>query len=332
MADEIVIPTATLAVDHLIPRDASALLEAFLESHTEGTRRAYASDLKAFARFTGDPTAAAAVERLFHAGRGPANALVLQFRTKMRRARTNEGTGDRRGLAPATINRRLAAIRSCVALARTLGVIDFALDVRSIPLEPYRDTKGPGAQNIRKMLVLLKRSRDRAFVHVLYDRGLRLAEAQQLDLADYDREGGRLRILGKGRSQKEWVTIPEQTMAALDEWIEDRGSQPGPLFIALGCGHRGARLSTSSIYKIIRAAGELIEVPAGTEHNKVRARPHGLRHSAITAALKATNGNVRDVARFSRHKDIRIVQRYDDDRTDLGGAVAIAVAASLDDA
>ncbi|MCE9635880.1 MAG: hypothetical protein K8T90_09260 [Planctomycetes bacterium] len=52
--------------------------------------------------------------------------------------------------------------------------------------------------------------------------------------------------------------------------------------------------------------------------------PHGLRHTAITTALDATSGDVRRVQRFSRHRDARVLQRYDDARDD--GAVAALVA------
>jgi len=61
----------------------------------------------------------------------------------------------------------------------------------------------------------------------------------------------------------------------------------------------------------------------------VRARPHGLRHAAITAALDATGGDVRAVQKFSRHRDVRVLQRYDDNRRDLAGGVARRVAEGL---
>ena len=54
--------------------------------------------------------------------------------------------------------------------------------------------------------------------------------------------------------------------------------------------------------------------------------PHGLRHTAITAALDVSGGDVRAAARFSRHADGRTLQRYDDNRTDLGGELARRVA------
>lgn len=43
--------------------------------------------------------------------------------------------------------------------------------------------------------------------------------------------------------------------------------------------------------------------------------PHRIRHGSITAALDATNGNLRKVQKLSRHKDINTVMIYDDNRT-----------------
>ena len=50
---------------------------------------------------------------------------------------------------------------------------------------------------------------------------------------------------------------------------------------------------------------------------------------AITSALDATNGDVRAVQKFSGHADVRILERYDDNRQDLAGDVAKKVARDL---
>ncbi|HEX4772226.1 MAG TPA: hypothetical protein VH351_15425 [Bryobacteraceae bacterium] len=55
-------------------------------------------------------------------------------------------------------------------------------------------------------------------------------------------------------------------------------------------------------------------------------RPHGLCHTGITEALDRTNGNLRAVQRYSRHRDLLTLALYDDNRTDLGGDVARLVA------
>jgi integrase/recombinase XerC len=54
----------------------------------------------------------------------------------------------------------------------------------------------------------------------------------------------------------------------------------------------------------------------------VRVRPHGLRHSSITRVLDLSGGDIRAAQRFSRHKDVRVLERYDDSREDLAGQLA----------
>ena len=53
-----------------------------------------------------------------------------------------------------------------------------------------------------------------------------------------------------------------------------------------------------------------------------RVRPHGLRHAAITEALDVTNGDIRKVRQFSRHKSMDMLIIYDDARKDFGGEIA----------
>jgi integrase/recombinase XerC len=53
----------------------------------------------------------------------------------------------------------------------------------------------------------------------------------------------------------------------------------------------------------------------------VRVRPHGLRHTAITALLDSGAG-LREAQRFSRHADPRTLMRYDDNRSDISGEMA----------
>jgi integrase/recombinase XerC len=51
----------------------------------------------------------------------------------------------------------------------------------------------------------------------------------------------------------------------------------------------------------------------------VQVRLHRLQHPAITRATDLIGGDIRNARRFSRHKDVRVLQRYDDNRQDLAG-------------
>jgi integrase/recombinase XerC len=291
------------------------LVSSFLRGRNQKTIDAYRKDLEDFRAFLGASTIDDASKILLSRGPGDANSLALAYKTHL----------IERGLQSATVNRRLAALRSLVKLARTLGLTVYTLQVENMKSQPYRDTKGPGKNGYRAMLDQAQKAkeakaiRDQAILHLLYDMGLRRGEVISLDLADLDLMAGTVSVLGKGRTQKESLTLPNETKKALSEWLKIRGATPGPLFLNFDpSAIEPGRLTGDGLYKIIKKLGK----KAG-----IKARPHGLRHSAITEALDLTGGNIRAVARFSRHRNVQVLTLYDDNRTDLGGNVAQMVAA-----
>jgi integrase/recombinase XerC len=297
---------------------AQRLLTAFLAGRSPQTLRAYRQDLADFAAFVGAAAPAEAAQQLLAGGAGAANEVALRYNADLRR----------RSLAAATVNRRLAALRSLLKLARTLGLVGWSLEVEGLRSEPYRDTRGPGRDGFRRMLSVLsgrqdaKGARDRDLLRCLYDLGLRRKEVVGLDLVDLDLEAGTVMILGKGRMAKEKVTLPAPTKRVLSEWVQFRGTTPGPLFTSLDRAKKGdGRLTGSALYQIVRRLGAAIGL---------KTWPHALRHSAITDALDLTGGDVRAVQRFSRHKDLRTLMIYDDRRSDVAGDVARKVADTVD--
>ena len=295
---------------------------AFLAGRKATTLRAYAQDLADFARYVGLADPGPAIDLLLSGSAGEANALVLGYRAQL----------SRRQLAPATIARRLAALRSIVKLARTLGRVAWTLEVQSPRSDPYRDTAGPGDVGWKSVLALARSEaaagapraiRDLAIVRLLHDRGLRRGELVALDLADValDSSPPSITILGKGRSERERLTIPPPVASALAAWIALRGDHPGPLFNRLDLAKpvtapgKISRLTDRAVYDLVGRLGRL----AGLSRPL---RPHGLRHQAITSALDRSGGNLRAAAKFSRHRDLRTLTRYDDSRQDLAGQMA----------
>ena len=290
------------------------LVTSFLSGRKVNTIRAYNKSLEDFAEFLGVESIAAAASLLLSGHPGDANVKLLDYRTSL----------SERKLSPATINSRITAVRALVALANRLGLVTWQVQIENVRHEAYRDTRGPGKGGYKRMLDHLAKQngsaakRDTAIIHLLFDRGLRRGEVAGMDLDDVDAERSRVRILGKGRSQEEWLTIARPTMQAIQDWIAVRGSEPGPLFCNLDPGHEKGRLSDTSIYRRCIAIGRA----SGAGH----VRPHGLRHAAITHALDRTNGNIRDAAKFARHKRIDTTVRYDDARNDVGGEIAKLIA------
>ncbi len=290
------------------------LLDDFLAGLNPNTLRTYRQGLTDFASFVGASDANHAAASLMAGGHGEANHMALAYRANM----------VERDLAANTINSRLAALRSLVKLARTLGMIGWAIDVGNVKARPYRDTAGCGALGYRRLLAHLdgrgdpKTVRDRAIVRLLFERALRRGEVASLDVEHLDLDTGTVSVLGKGHTDRESLTLPEPTRRALADWLAIRGAQPGPLFTNVDRARKGTgRLTGAGIWAIVTALGD-----ATGQH----VRPHGLRHAAITKALDATGGDVRAVQRFSRHAKVDTVLVYDDARRDLGGDVAKLVA------
>ena len=307
--------------------DADRLIERWSEGRSKQTLRAYSNDLRHFSDWLGGflgtltLSTAQAVTTLLTKPQGEANEIVRAYRSAM----------VERGLSPSTINRKLSALRSLVALGKELGFVTFDLATRNVRAEAYRDTRGPEpdamAALIQEALAhphKAKAARDVAIFLLLgYGRALRRGEVVELDLEHFDARGSRVSVLRKGKRERKWLSLDPLVTGKLRAWVALRGKEPGPLFLQLGKGGRvlaGRRLSGDGVHKILETLGAKL---GGI------IRPHGLRHAAITAALDETNGNVRAAREFSGHASIEVLMRYDDNRKDVGGEVASKVIRSL---
>ena len=221
-----------------------------------------------------------------------------------------------KGLAEATINRRLASVKALVDFARKIGKCDFTLqDIKGEKVHSYRDTTGISADSFKALLTIpnrstLKGKRDYALLMLLWGNALRRGEVASANIEDLDLEAGTLKIRGKGRgTQAEIIKLGTKAIIALSEWLKARGETDTrqPLFTSTHKGYWGERLSTTSIYKIVRDSAHR----AGVE--KVIS-PHRIRHSSITTALDKTDGNVRKVQKLSRHAKFETLMIYDDNR------------------
>lgn len=102
----------------------------------------------------------------------------------------------------------------------------------------------------------------------------------------------------------------------VNDWLNERGNpqKNEPLFYAVHIGYYGHRLNNDSVYKIVKKYAKLASIPKNLS-------PHRIRHSSITAALDATNGDVRAVQKLSRHSSINTLMIYDDNRRNEQGRV-----------
>jgi integrase/recombinase XerC len=181
-------------------------------------------------------------------------------------------------------------------------------------LKTYRDTSGIDVTTYKEILEICPRTtirglRDYAILTLLWSNALRRSEVSKCNVSDFNPQGRTLKIFGKGRgTQSETITLGQSTVNAIVNYLETRiALAHEPLFIAHKPGYEGRRLSTNSIYNIVRNRA----TEAGI--TKVMS-PHRVRHSAITTALDVTGGDVRRVQKFSRHSNLNTLIIYDDNR------------------
>jgi integrase/recombinase XerC len=180
-------------------------------------------------------------------------------------------------------------------------------------VESYGDTTGIAVAGFREMLLIPDRStvkgiRDYAILRLLWDNALRRNEICSLDVVDFS-ASGRLVILGKGRIQKSQIDLSLATTVAISQWLAARYNyrSSDPLFTSLDRRSKGHRLDGSTIYRLVR------EFSAAAGIDKI-VSPHRIRHSAITAYLDASDGNIRAAQSLSRHANLNTLNRYDDNR------------------
>jgi integrase/recombinase XerD len=213
------------------------------------------------------------------------------------------------GRAPATIARRLAALRAYLRHQTLMGTrtdnpaasIAGPRRPRSVPrtlsaAEAERLVEAANGTSPRAM-------RDRALVELLYGAGLRVSEAIGLVKAAVDLEERIVRVVGKGGKER-IVPLGRPAADALRRYMAlgrphlDRRHR-ADLFLNA----RGGALTRAGAFLILRRLADR----AGLEPGRVH--PHLLRHSFATHLLEG-GADLRSVQEMLGHADVGTTERY----------------------
>ena len=256
---------------------------AWLSGRAPATRKAYTTDVEAFAEWMGrsDVDGPGGVDRLH-----------------LRRYLASLGT---RKLARATVARKAAALRCYFAWQLRQGRIgaDPARSLRA----PSGGGRLPRVLSQGELSTLLDEPaatpldrRDHAVLELLYAAGLRVSELCGLDRDDVDLRGRTVTVLGKGSKQRR-LPIHESAAASLRDWLEHgRNGMDGPPE-AVFVNRRGARLGPRDVRRI------LDRLAASPTH------PHALRHTYATHLLDG-GADLRVVQELLGHSSLATTQVY----------------------
>jgi integrase/recombinase XerC/integrase/recombinase XerD len=262
--------------------DTTRAIDRFLESPglAAATRRSYRGDLDEFGAWL----------RRKELTLEQVDARVLAaYVSELGGARPGRRPGR---LAPATVARKLAAVRS---------LLRWALGQARVPDLALRGGRGhrlPHSPTAPELDVLLRglegegplALRNRALFELVYSAGLRSQEAVDLTLADVDFELESVRVLGKG-SKERVVPLGEEAAYWLRLYLADgrpqlaRGAE-NHVFLSA----RGRRLDTSTLRRLVP-------------------NPHRLRHAFATHLLEG-GADLRTIQELLGHSSLSTTQVY----------------------
>ena len=256
------------------------------------TRQAYERDLRLFCKTLGFKNS----DALVNVSREQITGYMTQLKEK--------------GLAAATIARKLAAIKAFYRFMTAEGYMD------ANPAEVVEaGTKGiklPRVLSEYEVVRLLNQPdittaegfRDRTMLEVLYATGMRVSELINLTLERVDLNMKYIIAFGKGNKER---IVPLGSVAAefLQQYLEKvrpklthAGRNTNIVFLAFG----GHELTRQRFWQIIRAYGRKANI------NKALT-PHILRHSFATHLLD-NGADLRSVQELLGHSDISTTQIY----------------------
>jgi site-specific recombinase XerD len=225
--------------------------------------------------------------------------------------------------APATVNRILSALRGALRAAWRAGLMDAAAYQAARDVKGARGSRLPrgravGAEEWRRLFREIghepspMRERDTALVALAYAGGFRRAELVALDLADYDRDAGRLCVVGKGNKERA-VFVSNGARDALHAWLRLRGPAAGPLLLPVDRhGHVLARrLTEQTIYDRLRYLAERAGVAAFSPHDCRRSLAGDLLDAGVDlATVQAMLGHASPAttARYDRRGERAVRQ------------------------
>jgi integrase len=222
------------------------------------------------------------------------------------------GELEGRGLAAATINQRLAAIRKLAREAHLNGLLDAETSAAIGQVPNVRQTGQRSgnwlsldqAQSLIEAPdpATLQGLRDRAALSLLVGCALRRSEAAALTVEHIQERDGRwviLDLIGK-RGRIRTVPVPAWVMDALADWASAAGIQEGRMLRSLDHGRIGAGLTGRALFDVASRYGAQIGV---------QLKAHDLRRTCAKLS-RAGGGQLEQIQMLLGHSSIQTTERY----------------------
>lgn len=212
-----------------------------------------------------------------------------------------------KGNAPASVNRRLSALRSYYRYALKRGVVEA---------DPTYNVQGPKRKKVLPQFLketemdklidpkmwadTYKDVLARTIIITFYSTGVRVSELVGLDMKDVNFVTHELKVTGK-RNKQRIIPFGEELETTLMAYLQKRDSEVGA-YDALFVTEKGERVTASQVRTMVKA--NLAKVSTLKKKS-----PHVLRHTFATAMLNNKAG-LGSVKKLLGHENIATTEIY----------------------
>jgi len=256
---------------------------------SEATRKDYKYRIGLFLDFTGE--------------RGLNRNSFLDFKRAL---------AERTDLSIATKNKYLATAKIFLKEANRQGFLpaDITQNIKTFSQSKKHKRDGLNDEEIGKLTEAMRElpetpanTRLKAILSLLVFQGLRQVEVIRLDVKDIDFISKTAFIQGKGRDDKEPIYLHPETIKALQAYLKTNKIADGALFTSQSNNSKNRRLTTRALRDIVKKTLNDLGIEKTT---------HGFRHYFTTTLIKTYKGDLLEVAQYTRHKSLEMLQVYND--------------------
>ena len=208
------------------------------------------------------------------------------------------------GINPRSIQRHLSSAKGFFEYLKKNGLVNTSpFDLISAPKTPSNLPDVLSPEDVEQLLNFKPSSlievRDMAIVELIYSSGLRVSEAIDIDITDFEEDMSFLRVIGKG-SKTRLVPLGKFAINAIKNWLTEREkivNNTDALFL----NSKGTRLSVRSVQIRLKKMALKQGLPP--------IYPHMLRHSFATHMLESS-GDLRTIQELLGHSSLSTTQIY----------------------
>lgn len=219
---------------------------------------------------------------------------------------------ERTDMAVATKNKYLATARVFLKELNRNGLLPTDITQNIKMFNQSKKHKKDGLNDsevsvlidkLRELEQTTKNTRIKAIFSLLALQGLRQIEIVRLDVPDIDFIAQQAHIRGKGRDDKEIIDLHPETVRTLKDYLKSNNIADGALFQSQSNNSKNKRLTTRAIRLLVKDTLNSLGIDKST---------HGFRHYFTTKLIKTYKGDLLEVAQYTRHKSLEMLQVYND--------------------